>query len=201
MNSKSFWGSFHCYNTSTSSDDWLPDSAESILASETEYSMPGSPSSSYTSEKALNESSILPNLKSISPTSPSDEHNACTSHDHQWLLLVVPPSPDKSEQNYEHINEIVTAMMELQVNEDQILKNLQTILCLSPQSAPQLDKYISPSLRSHLNSSSQVLIAPAEELWPDNNSRNNDPSFENWPGLVPFIRNIKETRKPSYGIR
>ena len=118
MNSKSFQGSFkefhHC-NTSISSDDWVPDSEESILASETEYSIPGS---SYILEKALNKSGILPNLKSVLLTSPSEEHNACTSHNCQWLLLIVPPSPNKSEQNYEHINEIATAMMELQVIED-----------------------------------------------------------------------------------
>ena len=182
MNSKSFGGffeQFHCYNTSTSSlDDWVPNSAASALASEPENSILCSPASSYTSEKALDKSGILLNLEAVS----------------------TPPSPDKSQHDYEHINEITTAMMELQVNEDRILKNLQTVLRLSPQSAPQLDKYISPSLRNRLNSSSQLSIAPTEEFQHDNNSCNNDPSSENPSGLVPFIRNIKEARKPSYGI-
>jgi len=146
MISKSFGGFFeqfhHCYNTSTSSDEWVPDSAASALASEPENSTPCSPVSSYTSEKALDESGILLNLEAVS----------------------TPPSPDKTcQHDYEHINEITTAMMELQVNEDRILKNLQTVLCLSPQSAPQLDKYISPSLRNRLNSSSQLSIAAGKQ--------------------------------------
>jgi len=183
MNFKPFGGFFeqfhHCYNTSTSSDEWVPDSAASALASEPANSTLCSPVSSYTSEKALDESGILLNLEAVS----------------------TPPSPNKSQHDYEHINEITTAMMELQVNEDRILKNLQTVLRLSPQSAPQLDKYISPSLRNRLNSSSQLSIAPTQEFQHDNNSFNNDPGSENRSGLVPFIRNLKEARKPSYGIR
>src|ERR1700712_4199351 len=98
------------YNiASETSDDWFPNSD---LPSESRNSIPVSPSSLYTSEMALEESTILLDLEGISMSSKT-----CSSHDCHQLLLVVPPSPDKSTANQEHINEIATAMMELQVNE------------------------------------------------------------------------------------
>jgi hypothetical protein len=87
--------------------------------------------------------------------SPSD-HGSEFSHmeDHKNLSSsskrILPALPNDSE--YRKISKIATSMMRLQVAEDDLLKEIQTILAVSPETAPQLEKYISPNIRAQLNS-------------------------------------------------
>ena len=117
------------------------------------------------------------------------------------MLLVLPPLAPKEDSD-SHITAIATAMMELQTAEDRMVQSIQTVLRLSPESASQLEKYISPNVRARLNPSPasphaiQVASDHVESELQDLESLGDEVR-----GLVPFVRNRKEAHKPSYGIR
>jgi hypothetical protein len=144
-------------------------------------------------DHALNDSGIIPNLEELTTSEP-------TGQEHHRMLLVLPPSPKEDHlRSPSEIAAIATTMMELQTLEDKMLEKIQTMLRLSPESAPQLDKYISRNVRERLKSTTSVFLEAAP------NFESHDVTASNFddeiPGLVPFEHNRKETRKPSYGIR
>ena len=169
------------------SDENLPDSEI-----ECGSNSPTCSSFSEYADHALNESGIIRNLEELTTSEP-------TGQEQHRILLVLPPSPKEDHQRSpSEIAAIATMMMELQTLEDKMLEKIQTMLCLSPESAPQLDKYINRNVRERLNSTTSVFLEAA----PNIESHDTASKFgDEIPGLVPFDRNWKETRKPSYGIQ
>jgi hypothetical protein len=109
--------------------------------------------------------SVSSSSKKILPASPNDSEywkisKIATSMMHLQVAedenlsvsssRILPASPNDLE--YRKISKIATSMMRLQVAEDDLLKEIQTILAVSPETAPQLEKYISPNIRARLNS-------------------------------------------------
>jgi len=89
--------------------------------------------------------------------------------------------------------------MQLQNAEDVMLEQIQTVLALTPEAAPQLEKFISPSIRYRLEHSG--LRQTTQRSIEDGDPSHTHSVEEGQKGLVPFVRGVKEARKPSYGIR
>ena len=85
--------------------------------------------------------------------------------------------------------------MQLQNVEDVMLEQIQMVLALTPEAAPQLEKFISPSIRYRLEHSS---FQKRNSMQDGDDTRSPEKDRE---GLVPFVRGVKEARKPSYRIR
>ncbi|KAF8152258.1 hypothetical protein B0H34DRAFT_677651 [Crassisporium funariophilum] len=156
--------------------------------------VPDSLASDFSTDKSIEsqppDSEFNGNGTQMEPTAPP---TTCTGHKDRNTLIHLPTSPQPSKK---FVTNAGTSMMRLQ---------------LSPDFAPQLEKYMSESIREQLNSwDSQVNLEsdsksssesdPAIDPNLDNkNERCGGPS-EKGEGLVPFKRQCKEARKESYKI-
>jgi len=79
-----------------------------------------------------------------------ENHAHCQNHEQQTTLLVLLNSTSSSSYDHSCVNAIGTAMMWLRAAEDEMMWEIQAVMDLSPESASQLEKYISPSICEHL---------------------------------------------------
>jgi len=99
--------------------------------------------------------------QSLEPSSYENHVLRCQGHEQKTTLLVLPNST--SDPSYDHscINAIGTAMMRLRAAEDEMIREILTVMDLSPESASQLEKYISPNIHERLktrNSRSKLAL-------------------------------------------